>query len=134
VGDRVGTHGELLSAVTNKATCDLLGTGDRDLLPDNRAYCEFEAVNRPWHAKSRPISDERAEERILAECLTDCNWISVKIEELAAAIDGHREVSDIGELKVGLNEGVRSCRAVSGSETNDAVTMGEAETTTVTAF
>ena len=63
----------------------------RDLLPENGAHRELEAVPRAGHPQARPSGDQRRQRRVLAEMRADRHRIGGQIEHPANARDDRRQ-------------------------------------------
>ena len=80
-------------------------TGDRDLLPDDGAHGELEAVGGAGHAAPGIAPHQRADERVVAQGLPDGDGVGVEVEQLAAAGHGGVQVAQVRQDELALHVG-----------------------------
>ena len=80
------------------------GAGDRDLLADDGAHGQLEAVGRTGHPSPRIGHHQWAENGVAPEGVDDGDGIGIEVEQLPAARDRRGEVAQVGEVQLGLDE------------------------------
>ena len=108
--------------------------GDRDLLPDDGAHGELEAVGGAGDTASRVAPHQRADERVVPQGLPNGDGIGIEVEQLAAARHGRVQVAQVRQDELALHVGrPRGILCIGRAQRDDAVPMGQAQAARVRA-
>ncbi len=100
VGELVVVDAQLRTKVLDDPRGQRTGTGEGDLLADDRADRHLEPVDMTRHAQTRPGQDQRTEVRVGTEHRGDRIGVGVQVEQSPASLDGGPEVAQVGEPQV----------------------------------
>ena len=100
--------------------------GDRDLLSDDGAHGELEAVGGAGHASAGVAPHQRADQRIAPQGLPDGHGVGIEVEELSAARHRGLQVAQVREDELALHVGrAVAVLALRRAERHDAVPVGK---------
>ena len=89
--------------------------GDRDLLADDGAHGELEAVGGTRHAAPGTAPHQAADERVVAQGLPDGDGIGIEVEQLAAAGHGRVQVAQVFQHELALHVGGAAAAAAAAA-------------------
>ena len=122
VGDREPRVSDSVAGGPDEGAEDGAGAGDRDLLTDDRADGELEAVDRAGDAEAGRLGDEGSEQAVGAEQVIDGDGIGVEVEEVTRPGDRRGQIPEVVEHE----DGVDGRAVTSRSQGDRPVAVGKA--------